>query len=177
MLDLQLQAKIESLAECAEHRFKKLLLRNIVTVGLTGLDPFRFEFLLFIFQIMKEYKKYFILHASPEDVYNALTNPLMLEIWTGEPAQMSEEPGSDFYLWDGSISGTNVAFEKNHKIVQHWYFGEDVEPSEVTIKIHPHEQGTSLEIRQTNIPDEAWENMSEGWELDYIGGLQQLFEE
>ena len=37
---------------------------------------------------MKEFKKYFQISAAPEDVYNALTNKLMIEIWTGEPAEM-----------------------------------------------------------------------------------------
>ena len=50
---------------------------------------------------MREFKKYFKLEASPADLYNALTNPTMIEIWTGEPAIMSAEPGSEFSLWDG----------------------------------------------------------------------------
>ncbi len=126
---------------------------------------------------MKEFKKYVMLHAAPEDVYNALVNPVMLEIWSGEPAVMSEEPGSPFSLWEGSISGTNIAFEKNHRIAQEWDFGEDNPPSEVTILLHPDAKGTRMEIRHTGIPDEYYENMCEGWISDYIGGLRQLFEE
>jgi len=126
---------------------------------------------------MKDYKKYFLLHASPEDVYNALVNPVMLELWTGEPAVMSEEPGSEFSLWDGSITGKNIEFIPNRKIVQEWSFGEQDEPSLVTIKLHPSGSNTSMEIRQTNIPDEAYENIREGWTEEYLGGLEQLFEE
>lgn len=126
---------------------------------------------------MKEFKKYILLHATPEDVYNALVNSVMLELWTGEPASMSEEPGSDFSLWDGSITGKNIEFVKNCKIVQEWDFGDQGEPSVVTIKLHPDGMNTSLEIRQTNIPDESFENIKEGWIEEYIGGLEQLFEE
>ena len=54
---------------------------------------------------MKTFKKYFKLAAAPEDVYNALTNPTMIEIWTGEDAVMEEKPGTEFSLWDGSIHG------------------------------------------------------------------------
>jgi activator of HSP90 ATPase len=126
---------------------------------------------------MKEFKKYALLHAAPEDVYNALVNPVMLELWTGEPAVMSEEPGSDFSLWDGSITGKNIEFVKNSKIVQEWDFGEQEETSVVTIKLHPSGKNTSLEIRQTNIPDESFENIKEGWLEEYLGGLEQLFEE
>lgn len=126
---------------------------------------------------MKEFKKYVRLHATPEDLYNALVNPVMLEIWTGEPALMSEEPGSPFSLWDGSISGTNLEFEKNRMIRQEWDFGEENNPSEVTLLLHPDGKGTRLEIRQINIPDEFYDNISEGWISDYIGGLTQLFED
>ncbi|GET31962.1 hypothetical protein PbJCM13498_08250 [Prolixibacter bellariivorans] len=123
---------------------------------------------------MKEFKKYFKLKASPADVYNALVNPVMLEIWTGEPAVMSTEPGSRFSLWDGAISGENVEFEQDTRIVQKWYFGED-EDSVVTIKLHPDKGGTSMEVHQTNIPDGAFDNMKSGWEEDYYGSLAELF--
>jgi uncharacterized protein YndB with AHSA1/START domain len=126
---------------------------------------------------MKEFKKYVTLHASPEEVYNALVNPAMLELWTGEPAIMSEEPGSEFSLWDGSITGRNIEFVRNTKIVQTWDFGDQEELSLVTIKLHPSGKSTSMEIRQNNIPDDSYENMKDGWLDDYIGGLEQLFEE
>ena len=124
---------------------------------------------------MKEYKKYFKLDASPADLYNALTNPVMIEIWTGEHAVMSTEPGSEFSLWDGEITGRNIDFVENFKIVQHWYFGEE-EDSVVTIKLHPDKKGTNVEIHQTNIPDDAYDNMVDGWEEDYVGSLAELFD-
>jgi len=124
---------------------------------------------------MKDYKKYFFLDAKPEDVYNALTNQVMIEIWTGETATFISEPNTEFSMWDGAICGINLEFDPNKKIVQKWFFGED-EESVVTIKLHPDKNGTSVEVRQTNIPEEAFENISEGWEEDYMGALGQLFE-
>jgi len=125
---------------------------------------------------MRQFKKHFSLNGAPADVYNALINPLMLEIWTGEPAVMSEEPGSEFSLWDGSITGRNLEFEKDTKIVQEWFFGEQGEPSVVTIKLHPKGKGTTMEVLHTNIPDDAYENIVDGWLEDYLEGLAQLFE-
>jgi activator of HSP90 ATPase len=124
---------------------------------------------------MKNFKKYYTLNASPEDIYNVLTNPLMIEIWTGEPVVMSTEPGSDFSMWDGVISGKNIEFEENKLIVQEWDFGD--EKSTVTIKLHPSGTGTSVEVRQVNIPDEAYVNIVSGWDEEYFGNLNQLFEE
>jgi len=38
-------------------------------------------------------------------------------------------------------------------------------------------KGTSLEIRQTNIPDEDYENIAEGWEDPYISSLIDFYTE
>ena len=126
---------------------------------------------------MKDFKKYYKITAEPKDVYNALTNKFMLEIWTGETAIMEETPGSGFSLWDGSICGKNLEFVKDHKIVQEWYFGEQEEPSIVTIKLHQDKNGTSMEVIHTNIPDEAYDNITEGWTEDYFNAMNELFDE
>ena len=65
-----------------------------------------------------------MLAAPPEEVYAALTNPATIQLWSGEVAEMSTEPGSEFSLWEESIVGRNLEFEEGKKIVQQWYFGE-----------------------------------------------------
>ncbi|MBS1508903.1 MAG: SRPBCC domain-containing protein [Bacteroidetes bacterium] len=125
---------------------------------------------------MKDYKKYYLIAAPPEDVYLALTLPATLQLWTGEPAEMSTEPGSEFSLWDGSIVGKNIEFVESKKIVQQWYFGEQAEPSIVTIILHSHATGTSAELRHTNIPDIDYDDIVEGWNESYFGSLQEFYE-
>lgn len=126
---------------------------------------------------MKDFKQYFKLKASVEDVYNALTKKEMIEIWTGEPAVMSTEPGSAFELFDGNITGTNIEFELNKKLVQEWDFGDTDTPSVVTILVHDQKSKTTVELRHTNIPDDAYENIVAGWQEDYFGALEALFNE
>jgi len=125
---------------------------------------------------VKDYKKYYIIPEPPENVYLALTNPLTIELWTGEPAEMSTEPGSEFSMWDGAIVGRNIEFEPNKKIVQQWYFDGQDEPSIVTIKLHTDKAGTSAELRHTNIPDEAYNDMVNGWNDSYFGALIDFYE-
>jgi len=124
---------------------------------------------------MKDFKKYYILPASPEEVYLALTTEITIELWSGAEATMAAEPGSEFALWEDSIVGKNIEFEPNKKIVQQWYFGEENEDSIVTIKLHPHKQGTSVELLHTNIPDEDYENITDGWNTDYFGSLIDFY--
>ena len=126
---------------------------------------------------MKDYKKYYIIPAAPDEVYKALTNPDEIRFWTGEEASMSTEPGSGFEMFDGNIAGKNLAFEAGRKIVQAWYFGAQPEPSLVTIKLHPHKKGTSVELHHTNIPEEAYADITEGWDEAYFGNLRAYFEE
>ncbi|MFL9482506.1 SRPBCC domain-containing protein [Chitinophagaceae bacterium LWZ2-11] len=124
---------------------------------------------------MKDFKKYYILPAEPEEVYLALTNPLTIKLWTGEEAVMSTEPGSEFSLWDESIVGKNLEFEEGKKIVQQWYFGDQEEESIVTIKLHAHKDGTSVELRHTNIPDDEYDDMVEGWNDSYFRSLMEFY--
>jgi activator of HSP90 ATPase len=124
---------------------------------------------------VKDFKKYYIISASPEDVYLALTNPMTIHLWSGEAAEMSTEPGSEFSLWEGSIAGKNISFETNKQIVQQWYFGEQHEASIVTIKLHPHAQGTSVEVRHTNIPDEDYDEIVDGWNTVYFASLIDFY--
>ena len=107
----------------------------------------------------------------------ALTNPVTIELWTGETADMSTEPGSEFSLWEGAIVGKNIEFEPGKKIVQQWYFDGQSEESIVTIKIHPDKGGSSVELRHTNIPDADFNDIAEGWNDSYFGNLADFFSE
>jgi len=125
---------------------------------------------------MKNYKKYLPLPAPPEEVYLALTKAQSIQLWTGAEVEFTEEAGTEFSFWDGDIVGKNISFEPNKKIVQQWYFGEDNEPSIVTIKLHEDKKGTSLEFVQTNIPDDDFEDFTSGIEEYFLGGLADFFE-
>lgn len=125
---------------------------------------------------MKDYKKYYSIPATPEEIYMAITNPVTIELWTGEVAEMSTEPGSEFSMWDGSIIGKNIEFEPNKKVVQQWYFEGQSDNSIVTIKLHADKDSTSAELRHTNIPDDDYNDIVEGWNDSYFGGLIDFFE-
>lgn len=124
---------------------------------------------------MKDYKKYFTITAKPEEVYLALTREPTIELWTGDRAKMQAEEGTEFSLWDDSIVGVNLEFETNKKIVQKWYFGDQEEDSIVTIKLHPHKLGTSVELIHTNIPDGDYDDIVGGWNEDYFGSLRDFY--
>ena len=127
---------------------------------------------------MKNFKKYYSIKANPEAVYNALVNEMIIELWSNAEANFKEEPGTEFSIYDGDILGKNIEFEKYKKIVQEWYFDNpEGQESIVTIKIHADKQNTSLEVNQTNIPEDAYENISEGWQHGIVDSIKEILEE
>jgi activator of HSP90 ATPase len=124
---------------------------------------------------MKTFKKTFRINAEPSDIYSAITNPYTIELWSGYPAKMSTEPGSEFSLWEGDISGKNIEFIQDKKVVQEWYFGEQTEKSIVTISIVPDGENSQVTVEHSNIPDEEFNNIAEGWREYYIGAIMTFF--
>lgn len=124
---------------------------------------------------MKTFKKTFRINTEPSDVYSAITNPVTIGLWSGYPAVMSTEPGSEFSLWEGDITGRNIEFIPDRKIVQEWYFGEREEKSIVTITISSEKGDSVVTVEQTNIPDEDFNDIAEGWREYYMGAIMSFF--
>ena len=128
---------------------------------------------------MKDFKlSLTIKEATPDEVYNALTNPFAIELWSGYPAEMKLEKGFGFSLWEGDITGTVLDFEQDSKLVQRWNFGDVEQASIATINLFPKKSNkTYVVLTHTNIPDEDYENIVEGWTDFYLGAIKKFFEE
>jgi activator of HSP90 ATPase len=125
---------------------------------------------------MKEFRRHYRIRGTPGEIYAALVNPFSITLWTGSDTVMEEVEGSEFSLFGGDIAGKNLLFEKESKIVQEWYFGEQEERSIVTITLRPDRHFTKIGLHHSNIPDEAFEDMAHGWDTYYFGGLKEFFE-
>lgn len=124
---------------------------------------------------MKDFKNSYIIPTTPDEVFIALTNPLTIELWSGYPAVMSIEPGTEFSLWDGDITGKIIAVEENKQLIQEWYFGDLEKPSIATINLSDHKKGTFVELFHTNIPDEDFENITTGWNEYFFEAIIDFF--
>jgi len=126
---------------------------------------------------MKNIRKTYLIKTSVEDVFTALTNPLTIELWTGSPAVMTPEAGTEFSLWDGEITGTNLEIKKNQLIRQKWYFEGEEGTSVVTLTLNPEGKYTRVELLHTEIPDETFPNIVDGWDRYYFKPLKELLED
>ena len=73
------------------------------------------------------------------------------------------------YLW--RESGGKV-----QSFAQEWFFGETDQRSIVTIKLKKDGSRTRVELEHTNIPDEVFEEIVEGWKEYYLGSIKGLLE-
>jgi len=113
--------------------------------------------------------------ATTEEVYLALTNPFTIELWTGFPAEMSTEPGSEFSLFEGDIVGKNLEFKENKLIKQQWYFEGEENDSIVTLMLKSEKNNTLIELLHENVPEEVFEEMLQGWKTIYFKALKRFF--
>lgn len=125
---------------------------------------------------MKDFTYTLNISASQEEVYNALTNSFQIELWTGYPATMDDKVGTIFSLWDGDISGCNIEMVKDYKVVQEWFFGETEQPSIVSMILKKAGKETRVELSHTNIPEDAFEEIVEGWKDYYLDSMKNFLE-
>lgn len=114
--------------------------------------------------------------ADPEEVFAALTNPFQIELWSGYPADMKPEAGYVFSLWEGDITGVNLEVVPNKRLVQEWFFGAQDEQSIVRITLKKAGGRTLLDLNHTNIPEDVYEEITEGWRDYYLGSVKSMLE-
>jgi len=114
--------------------------------------------------------------ADVKEVFACLTNPFQIEIWSGCHADMQAIPNYEFSLWDGDITGINIRINANKRIEQEWYFGDQEEKSIVVLTLHKEIHSTTVELNHTNIPDDVYDEICEGWKEYYLGSIKNMLE-
>lgn len=125
---------------------------------------------------MKDFQYNLEIIADPEEVFAALTNPFQIELWSGYPADMKPETGYVFSLWEGDITGMNLEIVPNKTLVQEWFFGEQEERSIVRITLKKDGAKTRVELIHTHIPDDVYDEITEGWREYYLGAIKGMLE-
>ncbi len=61
--------------------------------------------------------------------------------------------------------------------MKEWDFGYQEEVSILINTLYTHKQGTSAELRHVNIPDDAYDDIVDGWNESYFRSLQEFYED
>jgi uncharacterized protein YndB with AHSA1/START domain len=117
------------------------------------------------------------MNASPEEVFNALVDPEIIQDWSGDEVKMSAEVGAKWSLWGGQMFGTNLEVVKNKKLVQEWCYDQWEQPSKVTFTLKAKGKKTIVELLHEDVPEKSVNSISDGWGAYYLGSMQEMFDE
>jgi len=126
--------------------------------------------------------------SSRKRVYAALTDAEQFEkvvrlsvaatsgmVKPGAPARISREPGGDFSLFAGYISGRQLEFVPEERLVQAWRTAS-WNPglySIVEFQFADQGSGTRLILDQRGFPEEEAEHLAQGWHMNYWAPLEK----
>jgi activator of HSP90 ATPase len=113
--------------------------------------------------------------ASPHDIYESLMDEKKHAQFTGAKVKISHKTGGKFDIWDGEISGENLELVPDKKIVQTWRYSDWPEGqfSTATFTLEAVDGGTKLTLNQSGVPDEAYEDIKQGWKDYYWTPLKK----
>ncbi|MEO1050476.1 MAG: SRPBCC domain-containing protein [Bacteroidota bacterium] len=124
---------------------------------------------------MKTLKKKYLIQASFDCVFDALTNEQVIERWSGSKASMDITDGGAFSLWEGAIVGFNKAVSRD-RVIQAWKQSQWQDYSTVTISLQDFGQLTQVNLEQHGIPGEFYQAINIGWDDYYFKPLIELVE-
>ena len=126
---------------------------------------------------MPTIEKTYEMNATPEEVFNALINPDLIQTWSGDEAKMNAKVGGTFSLWGGQMFGINLEIVKNKRLVQQWSYSNWKETSKVTFTIKVVEKKTIINLFHDDVPEKSVNSISDGWDAYYLGAMKEMFEE
>ena len=126
---------------------------------------------------MKIIHKTYKIKAPIEKVWQALIDPKIIDDWGGGPAKMDDKAGTHFTLWGGDIYGKNTEVIENKKLAQDWYSKKDqTGPTKVVFSLKSDGSSTELTLNQNQVSDQAYSDLSSGWDDYYCGAIKKLLE-
>jgi activator of HSP90 ATPase len=124
----------------------------------------------------KTINKVYKISSSVDQVWKALVDSETIDKWGGGPNKMDSKAGYDFELWNGDIHGKNIEVIENSKLVQEWFGGDWAKPSIVTFTLKKDLMGTILKLEQTNVPEDEFDDIEQGWDEFYLGPMKAMLE-
>jgi len=116
----------------------------------------------------------FDLPHSPEKVWRALTDPVLLAEWLLPVVDLKLEPGAAFALktqpmpgWDGTVNCRLLEIEARRKLSYTWVVG-DMLDTVVTFLLTPTASGTHLSLVHTGFKPDQKQNFNGaryGWKM------------
>jgi len=116
--------------------------------------------------------------ATPHEVYETLMDSKKHSQLTGSKAQISREMGGKFSIYEGDIEGVNLELVPDHKVIQSWRYSDWPEGhySQATFTLEEIKGTTRLTFTQTEVPEEHYEDIAQGWYDYYWTPMKEMLE-
>lgn len=117
---------------------------------------------------VKTIKQEIMFDSYPHDIYELLMDSEKHTEITGDAAKISREVGGKIMAGDGYIDGENLELIPDKKIVQLWRGSDWPEGhySTATFELESLGDQTKLVFTQTEVPEDQYEMIAQGW-YDY----------
>ena len=125
---------------------------------------------------MKTITTKYIIQAPAEKVWRSLVDPKLIDDWGAGPAEMSDQEGFEFKLWNGDIYGKNIQVVSEQLLIQEWTTSSWDNPSKVSFNLKEDSGKTIVDLLHEDIPDEEFEEIKNGWDQNYMGPLKEYVE-
>lgn len=116
------------------------------------------------------------LAISIADLWDLLTNPSRIPMWTRAPAQFEAKSDADFALFGGNVTGKVVSVDAPKQLIQKWRTPQFPEGHYGTLAVNLTEGGdsTKLELVLSGAPSGDEEIVEKNLETYYIRGLKSM---
>jgi activator of HSP90 ATPase len=111
--------------------------------------------------------------ASAQRIYEALLDSKQFAAFTGRPAEIDSKEGGAFSLFGGLVSGRNIEFVPNQRIVQAWRpasWDQGIY-SIVRFELTMQGSGTLIVFDHKGFPEGKYDGLLSGWNEHYWGPL------
>ena len=116
--------------------------------------------------------------TGPHEVYEAIMDSRKHSEFTGSQVSMSRKVGGKFSVYGGDIEGVNLEVIPDKKIIQSWRYSDWPEGyySKDTFSLKEISSGTRLTFTQIGVPEESYDDISQGWRDYYWGPMKEMLE-
>jgi len=116
--------------------------------------------------------------CTGQELYNALTQKEMMQVFTGGEVKMTEaKKGEKFEMIGGNVQGSFIDLVPFTKIVQKWRLKSwpDGYYAHVEINIKQSNEDTKLNLKVSQVPEKEVENTKMGWRRYYFESIKRVF--
>ena len=111
-----------------------------------------------------------VLPAAPEKLFEMYINPRTHEAITGGPVKIGNKRGSEFYAFDGALTGTTLEVIKPRLIIMSWRsinFLADDPDSTLILSFISDVGGGRIDLVHLDVPEQDYDGVDQGWEQYY----------